>query len=241
LSDIGPARSPTRSHKSAGNPPALKGAPAKARRDYHHGDLRRALIEGAVKTIARRGIGALNLRELAVRVGVTSGAPYHHFPSRERLLAAIADDGFHRLEAELVVARDAAAIRAGAGLEALGRAYVRFATAHPGYFRAMFHGEAQSSGPTEAGLRAFKLLRDAVLACQQEGVAPGGDPAPLVLTAWSAVHGFATLWVDGALPLEGMDPEVMAPDIGRTVSRMFSALARETAAAEHAIAASSPC
>jgi hypothetical protein len=84
-----------------------------------------------------------------------------------------------------------------------------------------------ASGPTGPGLRAFHLLHDAVVACQQSGTAPSGDPAPLVLTAWSAVHGLATLWVDRALPFEGMDPGLLAPEIGRMVARMFAALARE--------------
>ena len=92
----------------------------------------------------------------------------------------------------------------------------------------MFHGDAMASGPTGPGLRAFDLLRSAVVACQQAGAAPEGDPAPLVLTAWSAVHGLATLWVDGALPFEGMDPGRLAPEIGRMVASMFAALARDS-------------
>ena len=66
-----------------------------------------------------------------------------------------------------------------------------------------------------------------------------GDPAPLVLNARSAVHGFATLWVDGALPFEGMEPSRMAPEIGRMVSKMFAALARDQKAAESAVPAAS--
>jgi len=67
-------------------------------------------------------------------------------------------------------------------------------------------------------------LGDAVVACQQAGEAPRGDPAGLVLVAWSAVHGFATLWVDRALPFQGLEPERLAPEIGRLITRMFSAL-----------------
>jgi AcrR family transcriptional regulator len=204
---------------------------SKPKRDYHHGALRRTLIEAAVETISARGVDALNLRELAVRVGVTSGAPYHHFPSREDLLAAIADEGFGRLEADLIAARDGALARPGARLEAMGLAYVRFAAGNPGYFRAMFRGDAQSARATEAGPRAFELLRDTVLACQASGDAPQGDPAPLTLIAWSTVHGLATLWVDGALPFRGMAPDRLAPEIGRTLVRMFAALAREQASA----------
>ncbi len=200
---------------------------AKARKDYHHGSLRRALIEAAVQVIAERGVDAVNLRELAARVGVTPGAPYHHFPTRKDLLAGIAEEGFAKLEALLIAERDAAPASEGARLEALGRAYVSFAISHPGYFRVMFHGNANASGPTEPGLRAFHILRDAVSACQEEGTAPEGDPALLVLTAWSAVHGFATLWVDGALPFEGLHPGALAPELGRMVARMFAAMARE--------------
>jgi AcrR family transcriptional regulator len=203
---------------------------AKTSKDYHHGSLRCALIDAAVDAIAKRGIEALNLRRLAAQAGVTAGAPYHHFPNRQELLRAIAEEGFLRLEAGLLAARDTAPPEAGARLEALGRAYVSFAISHPGYFRVMFHGDANSSGPTEPGLRAFHLLRDAVLACQEAGAAPAGDPTTLVLTAWSAVHGFATLWVDGALPFEGMAPERMAPEVGRLLARMFAALARDVRA-----------
>ena len=199
------------------------------RKDYHHGRLRRALIETAVKAIAKHGVGSLSLRELAARAGVSAGAPYHHFASRDELLASIAEEGFARLEVQLIAARDAAPQNTGARLEALGLAYVTFAVSSPGFFRVMFHGASKSSGPTEAGLRAFDLLRDAVVACQAVGQAPKGDPTALVLVAWSAVHGFATLRLDRALPFEGLDPERLAPEIGRLIARMLSALAARPA------------
>ena len=221
------ARSPASRGESGPKPRAPNETRKKPKKRYHHGDLRRALIDDAVQTIASQGIGALNLRQLAARVGVTSGAPYHHFASREALLAAIAEDGFLELEARLLAARDAAPTGAGPRLEALGEAYVRFAIANPGQFRVMFHGDAMTEGPTKAGLRAFDLLGEAVLACQSEGAAPAGDPAPLALTAWSAVHGFATLCVDGALPFRGIDGDAMAPAIGRTIAQGFAASARE--------------
>jgi AcrR family transcriptional regulator len=198
---------------------------AKRKADYHHGDLRRALIDTAVKAIARHGVDSLSLRELATRAGVSPGAPYHHFASRGSLLSSIAEEGFARLEARLIAARDAAPDDASARLQALGLAYVTFAVSAPGYFRVMFHGDAKSSGPTEAGLRAFHLLRDAILACQEAGRAPKGDLTALVVLAWSAVHGFATLWVDRALPFEGLEPERLAPEIGRLIARMFAGLA----------------
>ena len=212
--------------ESAGTP--TSSMRPKPKLGYHHGSLRETLIEAGVKAVARRGVAALNLRELATRAGVSPGAPYHHFADRAALLAAIAEEGFRRFEADLVKARDAEPADASARVEALGRAYLSFAVAHPGYFRVMFHGDAVSSGPAEAGLRAFGLLREAVVACQEAGTAPAGDPEPLVLTAWSTVHGLATLWVDRALPFKGLDPARMGPEIAGLLARMFAAAGRES-------------
>ena len=100
---------------------------------------------------------------------------------------------------------------------------------HAGAISASCSKATPYSGPTAPGLRAFQLLREAVVACQQAGAAPAGDPSVLVLTAWSAVHGFATLWVDRALPFEGIEPKRMAPELSRLLVRMFAALARPPA------------
>jgi AcrR family transcriptional regulator len=200
---------------------------SKARKRYHHGSLRQALIDVAVRVVAKHGIDALNLRQLAAHAGVTTGAPYHHFANRKALLSAIAEQGFLRFEADLTAERKTAHPDPGARLEALGRAYVRFAIVCPGYFRVMFHGDSSSSGATQAGMRAFQLLHDTIVDCQRGGLAPAGDPAPLVLTAWSAVHGLATLWVDAALPFEGLNPDRLTPEVGHLLVRMFAALARD--------------
>ena len=74
---------------------------------------------------------------------------------------------------------------------------------------------------TLAGIR-----HDAMEDCQRSRVAPAGDLQPLVLTAWSAVHGLATLWIDGALPYKNLNPERLAPTVANLLSRMFAALAR---------------
>jgi AcrR family transcriptional regulator len=204
----------------------------KKKSGYHHGDLRRALLDVSIAVIDRHGVDALNLRELAIRAGVSSGAPYHHFADREALLASIAEEGFDLLQAAMIRERDAARGDATSRLAALGRAYVSFATAHRGYFRVMFRGDLISAAPRElvrAKPRAFQLLCDAIEDCQRSGVAPAGDMQPLVLTAWSVVHGLATLWIDGALPMKGLNPERLAPTVASLLSSMFAALAREQA------------
>jgi AcrR family transcriptional regulator len=199
----------------------------KKKSGYHHGELRRTLLDVSIDVIDKHGVDALNLRELALRAGVSSGAPYHHFADREVLLASIAEEGFSYLEAAMLQERSAAADDATSRLAALGRAYVTFATTHRGYFRVMFRGDLRSPDLVQARPRAFQLLYEALEDCQRSGVAPAGDLQPLVLTAWSAVHGLATLWIDDVLPRKGLNPEQLAPRVTTLLSSMFAALARE--------------
>jgi AcrR family transcriptional regulator len=199
---------------------------------YHHGDLRRTLIDVSVEVIDQHGVDALNLRALATRAGVSSGAPYHHFADREELLATIAEEGFRLLEAAMVAGRDAAPHDAGLRLDLLGQAYVHFAITHPGHFRVMFRGDpqhAKAAALAAASQQAFQLLLQVIEDCQRSGKAPSGDPQPLVLTAWSLVHGLATLGVDGALRKADMDPAVAAPMVTQLTRQMFAALAQASA------------
>jgi AcrR family transcriptional regulator len=182
---------------------------AKKSGTYHHGDLRRVLLDAAVRVVDRDGVGGLSLHALARKAGVSSGAPYHHFDSREQLLAAIALEGYQllaeamkRAVAEAEAAGDTTAL---AHLRGLGRGYVRFALEHPGHFRIMFRPELkqQLRDQREPAVdEAFTMLKTAIARCQQEGSIPPGDPNPLVLLAWSAVHGAAVLWIDGPLAQE---------------------------------------
>jgi AcrR family transcriptional regulator len=203
---------------------------------YHHGDLRRTLIDVSVEVIDQHGVDALNLRALATRAGVSSGAPYHHFADRAELLATIAEEGFQRLEAAMIGSRVGAPDAAGERLAAMGQAYVQFAITHPGHFRVMFRGDARPATTpalNTASQQAFGLLHKVIEDCQRAGVAPAGDPQPLVLTAWSLVHGLATLGVDGALARSNMDPDQMATVVTHLVSRMFAALASDAAQQQH--------
>lgn len=198
---------------------------AKKSGTYHHGDLRRVLLETAVRVIDADGLAALSLHALATRAGVSSGAPYHHFESREQLLVAIADQGFELLTSEMRRAADEAKGDAAANLRALGLGYIRFALAHRGHFRVMFRPELQASlspSTTPSG-GAFTMLREAVLRCQSEGLAPSGDPMPLVLVAWSCVHGASSLWIDGSLGNKRLveSEEQLATMISSTIVQLF--------------------
>lgn len=200
-----------------------------AKRDaYHHGDLRRTLLQASLELIDGGGIGALSLREVARKAGVSHNAPYHHFKDRGSLLAALAEAGFEELADEMARAR-AAAPDARAKLEACGLAYVRFALRSPARFKVMFRPELVAADEAGTLLRAssppLETLTGAIVEAQQAGLAPAGDPAPLVLTCWSAVHGLASLWLDGPLArvhrMFGATPERLAAMVTSTLAALL--------------------
>jgi AcrR family transcriptional regulator len=191
-------------------------APRRAR--YHHGDLRNALLAAALELVAERGVEGFSLREAARAVGVSAAAAYRHFEDRSALLAALALDGMARLalRMEEAIARAPGApgtpARAAAELAALGAAYVEFAVANPSHFRVMFgpwceHPQSADVPPEvfPGGRDPFQLLGDAL-----DGMVRAGAIAPAAregaeIAAWSAVHGLASLLVEGALPLNAAE------------------------------------
>lgn len=178
-------------------------------RAYHHGDLRRALIDAAVEAITESGPAALSLRDLARRAGVSHAAPAHHFGDKAGLLTALATQGFDLLTEALR--------KAGDDLGEAGVAYVGFAVRHRAHFEVMFRPDlyrADDAEVTAARARAGEVLRAGV--ARHTGRGPDVDS----LAAWSIVHGFATLWLAGALPPRvGPDHEAAARMV---ISRLFS-------------------
>lgn len=153
-----------------------------------------------MEVVAEVGPGAVSLREIARRCGVSHAAPAHHFRDRAALLSALAAEGFDGLAAAL----DAAQAPGGRErLAAQGRAYVGYALGAPGHFPVMFRPELTDDHDVElvrARTAAFAALDDAVAGAQREGWAAGASHDHAVTAAWSMVHGLATLWLDGALP-----------------------------------------
>src|SRR5271163_5310425 len=108
---------------------------ATPRRDsYHHGDLKRALTSAALSLVAEKGPKGFTLTEAARRAGVSAAAPYRHFADKAHLLATVAEQGFRELHTALTTAAEAA-IDPTARLIGIGRAYVRWAVAHPDHYR----------------------------------------------------------------------------------------------------------
>lgn len=174
---------------------------------YHHGDLRRVLIETALQLVTEEQDWTFSLREVARRAGVSHRAPYNHFPEKLDLLAAVAAVGFERL-------RDAL-LRATAGIDdsekllaAICRTYVLLGLENPALYRLMFGPVLSDTGSADrptvakiAGAQARAVLEEVVLHGARSGafaVAPD-NPQDLALNAisvWSATHGLTMLVID---------------------------------------------
>lgn len=197
---------------SASRSPRAKGPPGREApsRAYHHGNLRRELLDAALRVFDERGSLDFTLRELARAAGVTHSAPYRHFESKGELVAALSDEVFERLAARERDALAACADDPRARVKALGEAYVRFAIAEPVAFRlALAHpvaappkDAAEKRAPEDRGRASFGMLLDALEAAREARVVRDDLSArELALVAWSLVHGLASLASSGRVPV----------------------------------------
>ena len=193
-----------------------------ARGRYHHGNLRQALIEAALDLIAEKDVGAVSLRAVARRVGVTNAAPYHHFKDKTALLAGVAAEGFRGL-GEYMAREVPLGHDVSAQLDAMGLAYIRDAIAHPAHYQIMFRADLHAAAAEDSdGDACFRELDGAAtdtfgallrtIARLRAELRPGAQLPETydqlqtdselmthAVLAWSTVHGFATLWLQGAM------------------------------------------
>lgn len=190
---------------------AVKRSTTRRRESYHHGDLKRALTSAALSLVAEKGPKGFTLTEAARRAGVSAAAPYRHFADKAELLAAVAEQGFHDLHADLAAAADRTSDPRERVIE-LGRAYVRWAVGHPDHYQVMFGAgplKEEQSDLAVAGLQAFGDLLDAITKCQEAGIVGDRDPREIAGPLWSLVHGIASLAIGGHLQAVGI---AQAPD-----------------------------
>ncbi len=161
------------------------------------------LVLTALDLLAEEGLDALTLRHIARRAGVSHGAPLRHFRSRGDLLSEVAARGFGMLSES--VEKSAASLGPDAGprerLRAGARAYVESAVARPGLFALMFRPElldAENESYRAQGTAAFDQMLAQVRAAQVSGWHLDRDSRLLAGGVWSALHGLATLWAQGA-------------------------------------------
>lgn len=180
---------------------------------YHHGDLKRALLEAALEMLDEEGAEGVGLRELARRVGVSAAAPYRHFRGRQALLEAVATEGFRRFSAMMAAKeQDLPEVEQ---LPAMAEAYVRFALVQPALFRLMFSRQVDKTGNRalhDAAVEAYASLAKA--AAREVPDAPSEG----AVIAWSFVHGLAMLLLDEQIL--GVSPQ-NSDSLVRNLSQRF--------------------
>lgn len=177
------------------------------RTGYHHGDLRKSLVAAALDIISEKGAGHLTLREIAKRAGVSHAAPYRHFKDKESILTAVAREGFEKM---LEISERRIAESSGnelAHFRICGLSYIDFALNYPSHYRVMFEIR-EKVGILPEDLKAesstsFKLLYEKIETCQEKGLLKKGDTYLMTLSAWSIVHGFATLYTNRHIAFPG--------------------------------------
>ena len=204
------ARSPKNRGRSgsATRPVRARGAPrpraSGETTPYHHGALHEALLEAAERLLEREGLAGLTLRAVAREAGVSHAAPTHHFGDLTGLLSELAAIGFRRFNAAMAAADSDGNTLADRAV-ARARAYVAYAQAHPGMYGLMFRTERlDMTRPVlhDAAKASFAGLAGAIGAQRQEQISTDAlslEQAAAIARAWSLVHGFTMLLLDGRL------------------------------------------
>lgn len=170
-------------------------------RGYHHGNLKQALIDAALKLIAEKGPAGFTFAEAARWAGVSPAAPYRHFRDRDELLADVARRGFELFADALQAAWDDGKPEPFRAYDRVGRAYLHFARTEPAYYSAMFEAGVSPDANPElrtAGDRAFNVLRSATESLV--ATLPPKQRPPVMMMAlhiWSMSHGIASLFARG--------------------------------------------
>ncbi|MET4922432.1 TetR/AcrR family transcriptional regulator [Streptomyces sp. PSRA5] len=216
-----------------------------ARQHYHHGELRNALLDAAEALVRERGVDGWSLREASARVGVSSSAAYHHFASRDALVRALRRRVLARLGERLsrAVGRTAdpeADTDHQRRLVAIGRTYVQWAVEDPSVARLAF-GAGAADPDTDRGsdsdsasgvtphphdLLDAELDRLVAAGGLPEAARPGAD-----FVVWAAIHGLATLLVDGLARLD--ERQAVAREAERVVRAVLTGLTREAVPPEN--------
>src|SRR5438309_1027873 len=198
------ANRPARTRARTAAKPSARRSRSTEDTPYHHGALRDALLQAAERVLERDGLAGLTLRAVAREAGVSHAAPTHHFGDLTGLVSELAAIGFRQFNATMEAARATGTLPLEKSM-AGAKAYVGYAQAHPGMYGLMFRTERlDMSRPSlcEAANASFAGLAAAVGASRHEQIfeeALSLEQAAAIARAWSLLHGFTTLLLDGRL------------------------------------------
>lgn len=193
--------------------PAASGSDAGARREtYHHGSLREALIAATLALLEEGGPERVTVREAATRAGVSSGAPFRHFPTRTALLTAVAEQAMGRFRAEIATAVEQAPPDDPlARFRAVGTAYLRWALRNPTHFRLISDRsliDFEGSESLRRDNREIRALMDELLTdAERRGLLRAVDVTLVPVAARALVYGLARMHADGHLAQWDVRPE----------------------------------
>jgi AcrR family transcriptional regulator len=198
-------------------------------RAYHHGDLRRALIEAASSLLSEDQNWNFSLREVARRAGVSHNAPYNHFADKHDLLAAIAATGFQELGSRML-ASVAGVDNPKTALVRSGIVYVNFGLENPARYRLMFGSALTPSSTAGSSLletaagRARAILGEIIYRGAQAGVFAASPRRKeelqiAILAAWSGVHGLTMLTLDGFAANVAPNSNNVAEKVARAIGQ----------------------
>ena len=170
----------------------------KTRKTYHHGSLAESLLDAVEELANKFGLEAVSLRACAKHVGVAPSAAFRHYSDKKSLLTAFATRALKQLAAALEAANATHNETGAAAVRCVGLAYIRYALEKPALFRAMWREETLYAADTDYQAAANQL--SGYLASGFADSIPDDDPEELSnreFLLWAAVHGIATLYVDG--------------------------------------------
>ncbi|SEC63946.1 transcriptional regulator, TetR family [Rhizobiales bacterium GAS188] len=208
-----------------------KRAAATAPRPYHHGKLKEALVEAALGLAEEAGVEGVTVREAARRAGVSSAAPFRHFPDREALMTAVAAESLRRFRVEIDAAlRDAPAGDPLARFRAIGIAYIRWSLRNPAHFhiistRSLFDFE-RSEALRDDNAEIISMVESALAEAAELGLLGSADVRLLQIAGRALVYGFARMVIDGHLPRWKVDAAEVPAMAEALIDLFIGAIAR---------------
>lgn len=187
-------------------------------------DLREACVKEALAIVAKGGLDALSLRDVARRLGVSHQAPYKHFPSREHILAEVVSRAYASFAGHL--AKRTRSDDPYQDLGHLGQSYLDYARKHPLHYQLMFStplpDPAEHPDMMAQARQAFAMLRDAI--GKLPGRSPHSDVDQDAMFAWSVVHGLASIQQTHAAEQVGFGKATIGKASGHTLALIGAAL-----------------
>ncbi len=176
---------------------------------YHHGDLRRVLIDAALQLVAEGGAASVSVREAARRAGVSPGAPFRHFPSRDALMTAVAEEAQQRFRAEIDAAlADVPASDPLARFRRIGLAYLRWAMRNPAHFEIISSGRyfdhERAAGVSRDNAQLIEMTETVLAEAYAQGQLRSSDLKRVQIAGRALVYGFARMNIDGHFPRWGI-------------------------------------